>query len=53
METLIVIIIVGLAVAYLITNTVKSSKKEDSCGGCTCESCPTAVGCKEEVKDDN
>lgn len=47
METLIVLIIVGLAVAYLIYNTIKSSKKENACSS-NCAGCASANTCDEK-----
>lgn len=52
METIIVIVIVGLAAAYLIQNTIKSSKKEDSCNS-GCATCASATACDEEESRTN
>jgi uncharacterized membrane protein YuzA (DUF378 family) len=48
METFIIIVIVGLAAAYLINNTVKGSKKEDRCDN-GCAACTSALTCDEEA----
>ena len=46
METVIVIIIVGLAAAYLIYNTIKGSKKENRCDN-GCASCAASPTCDD------
>jgi hypothetical protein len=40
MQTLIVILIVAIAAAFLIRKFLKNFKQEDACG-CGCASCPT------------
>jgi hypothetical protein len=48
MQTLIVILIVAIAAAFLIRNFLKKFKHEDACG-CGCSSCPTdPASCEEK-----
>jgi hypothetical protein len=50
METVMVMIIVGLAVAYLVkkyTGSVKKSDRENGCS-CGCNSCPSSGSCNTE-----
>jgi hypothetical protein len=49
MQTLIVILIVAIAAAFLIRNFLKKFKQEDQCGcGCGCAACPTdPISCEE------
>jgi hypothetical protein len=48
MQTIIVIIIVAIAAAFLIRKFLKNLKQEDACS-CGCSSCPadTAATCEE------
>jgi hypothetical protein len=51
MQTLIVILIVAIAAAFLIRNFLKKFKQEDQCG-CGCASCPTdPTFCEENPKN--
>ncbi len=47
MQTIIVIIIVCLAAAYLVKTFIGQSDEKNGCGG-GCTSCPTADGCSEK-----
>jgi hypothetical protein len=47
MQTVIVIIIVFLAAAYLVRTIIAKPDKKDSCG-CGCTSCPTADSCSDK-----
>ena len=47
MQTLIVILIVAIAAAFLIRRFLKKFKQEEACD-CGCSSCPTdAASCEE------
>jgi hypothetical protein len=49
METLIVIIIVALAAAYLIRTFIKGTAKSDGCAcGGSCTNCPPSENCAEK-----
>ena len=50
MQTIIVIIIVCLAAAYLVKTLIGQSNKKQGCG-CGCESCPTTDACDEKDKE--
>ena len=49
MQTIIVIIIVCLAAAYLVKTLIGQSNKKQGCG-CGYTSCPTADDCSEKDK---
>jgi hypothetical protein len=51
MQTLIVILIVVIAAAFLIRNFLKKFEQEDACG-CGCSSCPTdPAACEEKPEN--
>jgi hypothetical protein len=51
MQTLIVILIVAIAAAFLVRNFLKKFKQEDQCG-CGCASCPTdPTSCEENQEN--
>jgi hypothetical protein len=52
MQTLIVILIVAVAAAFLIRNFLKKIKKEDQCG-CGCTSCSADPASCEENPDNS
>jgi len=52
MQTLIVILIVAIAAAFLIRNFLKKFKHEEACG-CGCSSCPTDPDACEENPDNS
>jgi hypothetical protein len=47
MQTVIVILIVCLAAAYLVKTFIGKSGKNNSCG-CGCTSCPTSETCNDK-----
>jgi len=48
METTLVVIIVGLASAYLVRKFYRSlQKKDETLCGCSCTSCPKEQNCDE------
>ncbi|MBW1862036.1 MAG: FeoB-associated Cys-rich membrane protein [Deltaproteobacteria bacterium] len=50
MDTLLVILIVGLAGAYLVSRFYRSSKQGVGCGG-GCSSCDIGTTCNETEKE--
>ncbi|MBW2435734.1 MAG: FeoB-associated Cys-rich membrane protein [Deltaproteobacteria bacterium] len=52
MQTIIVIIIVAIAAAFLIRKFLKNFKQEDPCS-CGCSSCPADTAATCEDKPDN
>jgi hypothetical protein len=51
MQTLIVILIVAVAAAFLTRSFLKKFKRQDSCG-CGCSSCPVdPASCEENPQD--
>jgi hypothetical protein len=51
MQTLIVILIVAIAAAFLIRKFLKNFKPEDTCG-CGCSSCPAdPASCEENPEN--
>jgi hypothetical protein len=53
MQTVIVILIVAVAAAFLVRKFFKNVKREDTCG-CGCTSCPTdAASCEENTENTN
>jgi len=51
MQTLIVILIVAIAAAFLIRKFLKKFKQEEACG-CGCSSCPTdPASCEENPEN--
>jgi len=47
MQTIIVILIVAIAAAFLIRNVLKKFRQQDQCG-CGCAACPTDPDSCEE-----
>jgi hypothetical protein len=53
MQTIIVVLIVAIAAAFLVRKFLKNVKQEDTCG-CGCTSCPTDVAaCEESTENKN
>jgi hypothetical protein len=52
MQSVIVILIVAIAAAFLIRNFIKKFKQEDACS-CGCSSCPADTAATCEDKPDN
>jgi hypothetical protein len=52
MQTIVAILIVAIATAFLIRNFLKKFKKEDQCG-CGCTSCPKDPASCEENPDNS
>lgn len=51
MQTVLVILVVAIAAAFLIRNFLKKFKQEDACS-CGCSSCPAEAASCEENPDD-
>jgi hypothetical protein len=52
MQTIIVILIVAIAAAFLIRNFLKKFKQDDQCS-CGCSACPTDPDTCEENPDNS